>query len=136
MELYIAPDRTIGSVQEVFHAQFPYLKLAFFSKSHEAYKGSNAKFLYSNPATLLSEVSAHVKEGYLLVEEEMPTWQLERLMETEFGLHIQVFRKSGNIWLETSVTDDLTLEQQNAKGLASEHIRQEFADPLDYREQD
>ena len=135
MKLIISPDRTIASVQADFHAEYPYLRLAFFSKAHEAYKGSNAKFLYSKPETTLHELNSHLKDGYLLIEEDMPTWQLERLLETEFGLHTQVFRKSGNIWLETSVSDDLTLEQQNAKGHASEHIHQEFVDPLDYREQ-
>ena len=63
----------------------------------------------------------------------MPVWQLERLFEEDCGLHVQVFRRSGKIWLETSRTDDLTLEQQEAKAKAGDHIHTEPADPIDYR---
>jgi hypothetical protein len=34
----------------------------------------------------------------------------------EFGLCVQVFRKSGNHWIETSLTNSWTLEQQNREG--------------------
>ena len=66
----------------------------------------------------------------------MRTWELEERFEKDFGLHVQVFRKSGNIWLETSVSDDLTLAQQNEKGKNDDSIQQEFVDPMDYREQE
>jgi hypothetical protein len=33
-----------------------------------------------------------------------------------YGLSVQVFRKSGNVWLETSATDNWTLRQQNNEG--------------------
>ena len=76
------------------------------------------------------------REAIIFIEENMPTWQVERLFESELGLHVQIFRKSGSIWLETSVTDDLTLDQQNAKGRASEKFQMPIAEPMDYREQD
>ena len=59
-----------------------------------------------------------------------------KTMQEEFGLHVQVFRKSGNTWLETSTSDDLTLEDQNFKGKESQRHHFEQVDPLDYREQD
>ena len=42
--------------------------------------------------------------------------QLELLIFSKFGLAAQVFRKSGNVWLETSATDNWTLLQQNNEG--------------------
>lgn len=42
--------------------------------------------------------------------------ELEQLFKTKFGLNIQIFRKSGNSWLETTVTDNWTLEKQNEEG--------------------
>ena len=33
-----------------------------------------------------------------------------------YGLGVQVFRKSGNVWLETTVTDSWTLKEQNDQG--------------------
>ncbi len=136
MKVQIDPQATIEQVQEAFSTAYPYLKLVFFSKPHRAFKGSPAKFLIQDTDRKLSEVVKEPKAGVLYIEPEMPTWQVERLFEEEFGMHVQVFRKSGNTWLETSVTDSLSLEQQNAKGRASEHIHFEFVDPIDYREQE
>ena len=136
MKIRIAPDMTIEAVQEVFNAAFPFLKLVFFTHPHKAFKGSPAKYLVADRSVKLDTLEKQPKDGVLYLEPEMPTWQVERLFEAEFGLHVQVFRKSGNTWLETSVTDNLSLEQQNAKGKASEHIHFEFVDPIDYREQE
>ncbi len=60
----------------------------------------------------------------------------ERLFEETFGLYVQVMRKSGDTWLVTSVTDSLTLEQQNAKGRAGENVNFLPEDEYDYREQE
>ncbi len=136
MQLHFSPDRTLGDLQSDFSASFPGLKIVFFSKSHRAYKGSAAKFLLSEADTPLRQLSPDMKTGYLLLEPELTVWQVERLFEEEYALHVQVFRKSGSTWLETSVTDDLTLEQQQAKAVASEHVQPEWVEPVDYREQD
>ena len=136
MNITIAPEQSIAAIQAVFQAEFPYLKLAFFTKPHAAFKGSAAKFLISDQQKKLEELNPELKgKGAIELLPVMPTWQVERLFETSFGLHVQVFRKSGNTWLETSVSDALTLEQQNAKGKGDEYIHQEFVDPIDYREQ-
>ena len=77
-----------------------------------------------------------MKEGSIQVFHELGVWQLEKQFEDGFKLHVQVFRKSGRTWLETSVSDNLTLAEQQAKAAASENIHQEFVDPIDYREQE
>ena len=136
MKILISKDKTIAQLQDEFSQAYPFLKLVFFTKPHKAYKGSPAKFLVSDRDVTLGSLEKKPHSGELYIEPEMPTWQVERLFEEEFGLHVQVFRKSGNTWLETSVTDDLTLEDQNAKGKASEPRHFEFVDPLDYREQE
>jgi hypothetical protein len=137
MKIELASNKTIGEIQAAFSGYFPNLKLAFFSKSHKAYKSSAAKFLIQEKDMPLSKLSSLLQEPKsLLLEQNMPVWQLERLFEEECGLHVQVFRRSGKIWLETSKTDDLTLEQQEAKALSSDNIHTEFGDPIDYREQD
>jgi len=137
MKLELASNKTIGEIQAAFSGYFPNLKLAFFSKPHKAYKSSAAKFLIQEKDMPLSKLSSLLNAPKsLILEQNMPVWQLERLLEEECGLHVQVFRRSGKIWLETSRTDDLTLEQQEAKALASDNIHTEFGDPIDYREQD
>ena len=136
MKIRLSQEFTIAEVQHAFQEVFPYLKLVFFSKPHKAFKGSAAKYLIQDRNQKLGSLEKEPKEGVLYLEAEMPTWQVERLFEEEFGLHVQVFRKSGNTWLETSVTDDLTLEEQNVKGKAGERHHFEFIDPIDYREQE
>jgi hypothetical protein len=54
----------------------------------------------------------------------MTVADLEFRLEKEYGLHIQVFRKSGNIWLETTATDNWTLDRQNQEGkILEEHLK-------------
>jgi hypothetical protein len=33
-----------------------------------------------------------------------------------YGIHVQLFRKSGKVWINTSVTSSWTLEEQNKQG--------------------
>lgn len=136
MKVQVLSNKTIGELQKEFNAAYPFLKLVFFKHGHDAYKGSPAKDILNEPEKKLGVVEKKPHEGVLYIEPEMPVWQVERLFKEEFGLFVQVFRKSGNLWLETSVTDDLTLEQQNAKGRASEHVKWEEGQEKDYREQE
>jgi len=136
MKIDLSVEKTIAEIQREFGTKYPYLSLQFFTKKHEAYKGSPAKFLIQDTQQKLIEIEKHPHAGSLYIEDEMPTWQLERLFEEAFGLHVQVFRKSGNTWLETSVSDDLTLDAQNVKGMQSMRHHFDHVDPLDYREQD
>jgi len=136
MKIELSVDNTILDVQEAFHRVFPYLKLEFFNHKHGEYEGSVAQDRIRDTNRTLGSIEGNPHSGVLSIEPEMPTWQLEHLFEQEFGLHVQVFRKSGTLWLETSRTDDLTLDMQNAKGLASEHIKPMPEEPIDIREQE
>jgi hypothetical protein len=40
---------------------------------------------------------------------------------------VQVFRKSGKVWLETTVTDGWTLEEQNLQGEALSNTKSKNA---------
>jgi hypothetical protein len=42
--------------------------------------------------------------------------ELENIFQQKFSLSAQVFRKSGNLWLETTMTDNWSLLQQNNHG--------------------
>jgi hypothetical protein len=46
----------------------------------------------------------------------MTVEELEKSFLVKFGLNVQVFRKSGKSWLETTITDKWTLEKQNTQG--------------------
>jgi len=136
MQLSILKSATVSETQQAFNAAFPFLKIAFFTRAHKEHGSSNAKFMVTNLLELLGNISGFKAECPLVIEPYMRTWEVERMVAAETGLHLQIFRKSGNIWLETSVSDDLTLEQQNEKALAQEIYQQPMVDPMDYREQD
>ena len=135
MIFHISPEKTLGALQTEFLEAFPGLKIAFFSKPHSEFKGSAAKFLLQDRDMPLGQLSPKMKVGELLANHDSVVSTVEKLFEADFGLHVQVFRKSGRTWLETSVTDNLTLGEQQAKAASSENIQQEFVDPMDYREQ-
>ena len=136
MKIEVFADRTIGSLQEEFTQKFPYLKLVFFSRPHGEFEGSPAKFILNKPQRTLGSIEKQPQDGNLDIDGSTPTWMLEKMFEDQFGLHVQVFRKSGSLWLETSRTDRLTLEEQNRKGRASEHIETEEETERDYHEQE
>ena len=60
----------------------------------------------------------------------MTVAEFEKRFQVEFGLNAQVFRKSGKVWLETTITDNLTLQSQNALGL-EKSFATEQPDPSD-----
>lgn len=136
MTFDVSPDKTLGALQQEFLTAFPGLKLAFFSKPHHAFEGSAAKYLVQDARLPLSQLAAAMQAGSLSIDDSTPTWKVEEMFEENFGLHVQVFRRSGSLWLETSVTDSLTLAEQQEKAKASDHVQQQFVDPLDYREMD
>lgn len=107
----------IVALQEEFNHLFPYLNLEIFSKPHKAGEGSAKKIMASNTKTLGEFRSKH-NSGTMNITPEMTVAELEQQFADVYGLSVQVFRKSGKIWLETTVTDSWTLEKQNTEGEA------------------
>jgi hypothetical protein len=61
------------------------------------------------------------KPGALRIEEEMTVGELEKEFLESFGMLVQVSRRSGTIWLETTMTDNWTLSRQNEHGRELSH---------------
>lgn len=136
MKIQLNSRTTIGQVQDEFHSAFPYLQLAFYSKAHKAFELSPEEARITDRAQTVGHLRETPHDGPLYIEPDMMVWQLERLFETEFGLHVQVLRKSRGQWLQTSQTDNVTLEDQDARGRLYDVDEVEENTPLDYREQD
>ena len=135
MNIEINSDKTIDSIQRSFNTAFPYLKIEFFTQSHEKGKPTAAKFMVS-PKKLLGEAGGKSVHTQLSIIEEMTVYELEKMFEDHYGLHVQVFRKSGRIWLETTATDDWTLLSQNEQGKELSEGHQEKGELPDYHEQE
>ena len=115
LKILISDERKLIEIQKDFTLFFPFLKLEFFKAPHKIGE-SSAKNLLLDANKLIKDCRSNRSSSHLEVKESMSVNQLEQLLFENFGLAAQVFRKSGNVWLETSATDNLTLLQQNNEG--------------------
>ncbi|MEO6611657.1 MAG: hypothetical protein ABIT05_10165 [Chitinophagaceae bacterium] len=132
MHLHIAPNRLISDIQHEFNKVFPFLKLEFFSKKRSL---SGPGFTASQLIPYTSKVSvgqSMITDGDIEIPGEMKVIELEKLLKEQFSLSAQVLRKSGNLWLETTMTDNWTLEQQNRHGKEISTGKKEALDLGDY----
>lgn len=131
MKISVEDNRVLSEVQVEFNNCFPYLKLEFFKAPHKIGEGSAKKLLMDNRRRI-KDCRSRNKSGDLIFSAETTVAELERCFYQDFGLSVQVFRRSGNVWLETSATDTWTLMQQNSEGAElSYHIREQRENPED-----
>lgn len=122
MKIIISDKRKIFAIQEDFSKLFPYLKIEFFAKPHKS-SGASAKKLIRHGSKTLEECRIMHTTGSITIIPQMTVSDLEQNFRDIYGLSIQVFRKSGKVWLETTVTDGWSLEEQNKQGEALSIIR-------------
>ena len=118
MELKLFKNTTLRELKTQFAKKFPFLKLEFFKKAHRKEEGSAYRWRVSDNV-LLSELKGFHKEGVFSFQPAMIVSDFEQQLQNEFGLSVQVFRKAGDLWIETIQTDKLSLEKQNAMGEAA-----------------
>ena len=113
MILQLLKTRNVGDVQHDFNQEYPFLRIDFF-KEVDGRLGSLVKQKLNRTAKLSS--AGKFREGDVELYDAMTVGQLEKAFREYFGLDMQVSRKSGPVWLETTVTDKWTLKQQNEHG--------------------
>jgi hypothetical protein len=59
----------------------------------------------------LGALNAALKEGKVSVEKKMAVSEVEARFKA-LGLNVQVFRLMGRSWIETTMTDEYSLERQ------------------------
>lgn len=115
MKLRIAGIRSIEDVQQDFNANYPYLKLEFFRPVNGNNTQASIRNLLSH-SLKINDARRIQHDGELDINDLMKVGELENLLKQQYGLYAQVFRKSGNVWLETTMSDNWTLKQQNDHG--------------------
>lgn len=115
MSIHITPDKSLANIQQEFHQKFPYLKIEFFRKKH----GDHA----ASPRSAMLPVNQSIREAgtfdgntEISVDGHLKVSTFEKDFQDHYGIGIQVFRKSGNVWLLTTATDGWTLSQENREG--------------------
>ena len=114
-EILISDDLSIEQVQDKFNSHFPFLKIEFFKTSHDNQEGS-PKDAMIETKNLIGEIRKVHSEGEVSIHGNLKVNTLEESFKNKYGLHVQVFRKSGKLWLETTKTDNWTLAEQNKTG--------------------
>ena len=111
--LHITRNRLIDDVQQDFNRHYPFLKIEFYEPNNgDGRSHKRQHLLHSMPVVR----AGLLKNGDIQLNDSMTVGQLEKIFRTEFGLSAQVCRKSGALWLETTMTDGWTLKQQNDHG--------------------
>lgn len=118
MHAVLDDSMTLAMVQKLFNDLFPFLKIEFFEREIKNNGTVNTRKRINNTQKTLSEYrhASSLKSNKIILNPETSVSQLEKEFNSEYKLQTQVFRKSGNIWLETTVTDSWSLEEQNNQG--------------------
>ena len=122
MQIYISEDATIANIQNDFQSAYPYLKLEFYQQPHEVAEPSPA-WEKIPAATPIEDIRMVHTFGWIDINHKRTAMEVENDFRHIMGLNAQVMRKSGDLWLETTKTDNWTLGQLNDEGkLADKHI--------------
>ena len=116
LKITVASDSQIKDLQQDFNNRFPFLKIEFFKRDRNS-KGENAGSSPIPSHLRIKDISHDFKPGTVDVYEDMPIGELEEKFRDLFKLSVQVYRKSGGLWLETTKTDRWTLKEQNTHGM-------------------
>jgi len=126
--MIITDNKKLWDVQREFHAMFSHLRIEFYQGHHGAGQGSPVKDKLKGELVLGSVRTVHV-EGDFEVNGDLTVAEFEQSFFEKYGLNVQVFRKSGNLWMQTTSTDSWTLNEQNRKGGSSEqHYKEKYKD--------
>ena len=115
MKIKIDIDTQIKEVQQKFTRAHPFLKVEFYKERYSKNEVSEKKARLSSDK-IISEQSISFKPESLDISKARRVAAVEKDFYNKFGIVMQVSRKSGNIWIETSKTDDRTLDVQNKLG--------------------
>ena len=134
MEMIIEKRKQLQEIQVEFNTLFPFLKLEFYANEYASEEGS-AKRNTLDTALSIESVQHKTAEGSLAIQGSMRVAELENAFEEMYGLSVQVFRKSGNTWLQTTTSDSWTLNEQNQKALEKhEVIKEDSVDAMDLQD--
>jgi hypothetical protein len=114
MEMILNDTDNIETIKAAFNKMFPFLKIEFYKKSSHV-GSSTSKHPVLNTKTL-AEYRILPTEESVVITSKMTVTEIEKSFNRFYGLNTQILRKSGNIWLGTTVTDNWTLEEQNKQG--------------------
>ena len=115
MSFEVNDNMNLSCLQSEFNKLFPYLKLEFYEKDGANNKKIIQKTIYNNSRILGEFKNSSVSKPIVIIP-EMTVQELSDNFNQQYSLSPKVFRRSGNVWLSTSVTDGWSLQEQNKQG--------------------
>jgi hypothetical protein len=115
MEIFLSSESTIRQINKEFSRFFPLLRLEFYKRKHSVGETSiyEQKF---HERTSLKEINNDLRPAVITINPSDTVADLEQKLQRKFNLSVQVYRRMGDIFLETAETDSLSLEKQNSMG--------------------
>ena len=102
---------TLREIKEQFNNKFPNLKIEFFQKHHDTGQASPKTAIYDDNLTL-KDVRDEGSLNPISIHGNTKTSTLEEHFENEYGVSVQVYKKRGKTWIQSTKTDDWTLSEQ------------------------
>jgi hypothetical protein len=120
MKLFLSSESTLRDINREFQGHFPCLKLKFYRHTHQSGETSffDNKISTRQPLKNISDLVP----AYINVDPMDTVAEVEQRFQNKFGLPVQIFRRAGDVWVETAQTDDLTLQKQNSMGFVAPKI--------------
>jgi len=120
-KLVLYPSESLASVQKHFRSHYPFLKLAFYTKTHNELNGNNNKFICLDHTLLLSSFKLFETPILISLANNSTAWELEEQFKDYLDMGVQVFYKNRQIWLETTISDQKSLFELNERGRIAEN---------------
>jgi hypothetical protein len=121
--------QTLSEVQQAFNRKYPYLRVEWVRQTGEIQRteafplrlageagGNRGPAGEGGYAVEKEAAGQQLLESAVGMQDDMKVRDLENALLRELGIRVQVFRKSGNYWMETRMTSHWTLKQQNDHG--------------------
>lgn len=109
INLHVLRLRLFHEVQTEFHERYPFLKVDFVNKTDDTWiNGLPGKEPHSNAVKLL--------DSDIGLSDDITVAELENRLRDWFGNAVQVLRRNGNGWMETTKTREWSLHLQNEQG--------------------
>lgn len=124
MKLQIDKDTKVRDVQKQFAEEYPFLKIEFYKRPHIESELSSVKDRIP-PNEIISKVSNYKGKKSIDINQQRTVADLEAAVYKKLGIGMQVSRRMGTTWLETSLTDNRTLGAQNEQGKMSVSANEE-----------
>ena len=112
-EIKITSDSLVMDIQKSFNLFYPYLKVEFSTNPQGILSLKNHVV---TPETNVGKITKIPASVTIDLNEDRTIYEIEQDFAKQLGLLLQVFRKSGKVWNEISLTDTWTLDSQNKAG--------------------